>query len=389
MTNVLMIHGGGPTPVINSSLAGVLAASRQTRQIDHLYGAKNGFGGALRGEWHDLTALTAAQERALLTSPGSAIGSSRDPLTAADYDQLLAIAKAQGIGVILLTGGNGTMATCATLAHHAAAQHLPVQVVGVPKTIDNDLAGVDHAPGYLSAANYLARTTREIAADVRGLPIHVVVIEAMGRDAGWLAAASALADQGDGLGPDLIYVPERPFVEADFLTGIKALYERQHYAVVVASEGLRHADGHPIVPPLFKQGRATYYGDVSSYLANLVIQRLGIKARGEKPGLAGRASIALQSPRDRAEAYALGKAAISAALAGQTGVMVGLGRDESAHTPEHVETEVIPLTDDVLQARTLPAEFIAANGQGVTPAFRQWLATRLGPLDWPPILSLN
>ena len=185
-----------------------------------------------------------------------------------------------------------------------------IRVIGIPKTIDNDIAVTDHTPGYGSAARYIAATTHEVGEDVKSLPIHVCVVEAMGRNAGWITAASALARKEKGDAPHLIYLPERPFNEEEFLEDVKKLYDELGGVVVVASEGLKDKDGKPIVPPIFKTERATYYGDVSAHLANLVIQKLGIKARSEKPGICGRASIAWQCQTDRDEAVLAGREAL-------------------------------------------------------------------------------
>ena len=213
-----------------------------------------------------------------------------------------------------MNGGNGTMDACGKLARACAGQG--VSVMGIPKTMDNDIAVTDHCPGFGSIARYMAGTVRELGVDVRSLPIHVVVLEALGRNAGWATAAAALAREEDGDAPHLIYLPERAFCEEEFLEDVKALYDRQGGVVVVASEGLHDAGGRPIVPPIFQSGRSTYFGDVSSHLAQLVVKRLGIKARSEKPGILGRASIAWQSCVDAAEAEEAGRAACRAALAG-------------------------------------------------------------------------
>lgn len=184
-----------------------------------------------------------------------------------------------------MNGGNGTMDACGKLC--ATLEGTGIRVMGIPKTMDNDIAVTDHAPGFGSAARYIAQSVAEVTADVRGLPIHVVVIEASGRNAGWITAASALAQQAGVDGPDLIYLPERPFDEEQYLTDVQKLIEEKRGVVVVASEGLKDKDGKPIVEPVFQVGRAMYFGDVSAHLANLVIKRLGYKARSENRGCWG------------------------------------------------------------------------------------------------------
>ena len=195
----------------------------------------------------------------------------------------------RNIRYVLMNGGNGTMDACGKLA--AVCKDKGIFVMGIPKTMDNDIAITDHCPGFGSIARYMAGTVRELAVDVRSLPIHVVVLESLGRNAGWATASAALAREQDGDAPHLIYLPERPFVEEEFLDQVKTLYNRLGGVVVVASEGLRDETGKPIVPPIFQTGRSTYFGDVSSHLAQMVVRRLGIKARSEKPGILARASI--------------------------------------------------------------------------------------------------
>ena len=223
----------------------------------------------------------------------------------------------------------------------------------------------------------MAGTVRELAVDVRSLPIHVVVLEALGRNAGWTTAASALAREQGGDGPHLIYPPERPFREEEFLDEVKALYDRLGGVIVVASEGLHDEAGKPIVPPIFQTGRSTYFGDVSSHLAQMVVRRLGIKARSEKPGILARASIAWQSPVDAAEAEEAGRAACRAALAGETGKMVGFRRLSSA--PYRCETFLIPIEEVMLGERVLPPEYLSAGGTDVTQEFVDWCRPLIGP----------
>ena len=243
----------------------------------------------------------------------------------------------------------------------------------------------DHSPGFGSAARYMAACTQELCADVRALPIHVVVMEASGRNAGWITASSALAADR-GFGPDLIYLPERPFDEDRFIEDVQRLLKTKSGIVVVASEGLCDQDGKPIVPPVFKTDRATYFGDVSTHLANLVIQRLGYKARGEKPGLLGRASIAWQSSVDCREAELAGAMACEAALTGESGKMVGFRR--IGDSPYRMEPFLVDIDEVMMHERKMPAHFINEAGNGVTEAFLEWCRPLIGePL--PEMVSFN
>ena len=372
--NLLIMHGGGPTAVINSSLYGVITEAKKSSKVDKIYGAIGGSEAILKEKFVDLGLTEEDQLKKLLHTPGSAIGSSRFELEQEDYDKMVKIFKRNNIKYVLLNGGNGTMDTCGKI-HKVCREH-DIFVVGIPKTIDNDISMIDHAPGYGSAARFIAAATAEIGADVKSLPIHVSVIEAMGRNAGWIAAASALARKNKNDAPHLIYLPERPFHEEEFLEDVKELYEKLGGVVVVVSEGLTNEAGESIVPPIFRSGRAVYYGDVSAHLANLIIQKLGIKARNEKPGLCGRTSIEYQSPVDREEAVWVGREAVKAVLAKETGVMVGINRVPG--DKYKIETSLIPIEEVMMYERVLPKEFINERGNNVTEAFTDWCRPLIG-----------
>lgn len=376
MTNALVVHGGAPTAVINASLYGAVEEARASGKIDHLYASLGGTSGILKKRFLDLFTVSQEELDLLPDTPASAIGTSRDVLEQEDYRQIARILQEYEIRYIFCNGGNGTMDACGKIYKACCEAGFSISVVGIPKTIDNDLPVTDHAPGFASAARYIAHTVREVSHDVRSLPIHVCVIETMGRNAGWITAASALARDGAGDGPDLIYLPERPFDEEQFLADVQRLHREKGGVVVVASEGLHDADGKPIVEPIFQVGRSTYFGDVGAHLANLVIRKLGIKARSEKPGICGRASTALQSPVDREEAIIAGRTAVRAALAGENGVMVGFERDSTE--PYRVHTILIPIEQVMLSERTVPDEFISENGCDVTQAFVDWCRPLLG-----------
>ena len=375
--NVLLVHGGAPTAVINASLYGAVTEAKKYAEVDHIYAAIGGSGAVIREQFLDMKTVSDERLELLLSTPASAIGTSRDHLEPEDYEAIARVIQKHDIKYVFFNGGNGSMDACGKVYKACQALGLTdVRVVGIPKTIDNDIAVTDHAPGFGSAARYIAATVSEVSQDVRALPIHVSVVEAMGRNAGWIAAASALARSGDGDGPDLIYLPERPFVEEEFLVDVKALVEKKGGVVVVASEGLTDPEGKPIVEPIFQVGRATYYGDVSAHLANLVIKKLGYKARSEKPGICGRASIAFQSSVDRDEAVIAGAEAVKAAMEGQTGVMIGFERLPGAEYK--VKPIRIPIEQVMLTERTMPAEFINERGNDVTDAFVEWCRPLIG-----------
>ena len=384
--NLLIIHGGGPTAVLNSSLYGAVTETKKDPQIGHIYGAKNGTGGVLREELIALEQVPENELKLLLQTPSSAIGTSRDELWQQEYDRMVEVLIKYHIGYVLFNGGNGTMDTCGKLHKTCRARGLDIAVMGIPKTMDNDISITDHSPGYGSAARFIAQSTRELCADVQGLPIHVVVMEASGRNAGWITAASALAADNGGPGPDLIYLPEVPFEEEKYIEDIKRLLTQKKGIVVVVSEGLKDKEGNPVVPPVFKTERAIYFGDVSSHLANLVVKRLGYKARGEKPGLLGRASIPLQSRVDREEARLAGELACKAVLGGEGGKMVAFKR--VSDTPYTMEPFLVDIDQVMLVEKTMPAEFINAEGNGVTESFKEWCRPLLGE-ELSPMIAFN
>jgi ATP-dependent phosphofructokinase / diphosphate-dependent phosphofructokinase len=374
--NLLIVHGGGPTAVINASLYGALMEAKKHSYLDHIYGAKYGTGGILKENLIELEHIPQSELDLLLTTPGSAIGTSRDSLGTTEYAEMAEILRKRNIKYVLFNGGNGTMDTCGKLYKTCHTQGMEINVIGIPKTMDNDIAETDHSPGFGSAARYIAASVKEVCADVRSLPIHVVVVEASGRDTGWITAASVLAGQNGGPGPDLIYLPERPFDEKTYLDDIERLLKKKTGIVVVASEGLKNAAGNPIVDPIFTVGRATYFGDVGTYLANLVIKKLGYKARGEKPGLLGRASVSMQSFADREEAVLAGETACKAVLQGDSGKMVAFRRISTI--PYKIEPVLIDIDKVMLVEKKVPDEFINAAGNGITDAFIQWCRPLIG-----------
>lgn len=384
--NILIVHGGGPTAVINASLYGAVKEAKRYEQLDHIYAAKNGTGGLMREELIEMEQVPDEKLELLLQTPGSAVGTSRDQLEQPEYEKMADVLQKKKIKYVLFNGGNGTMDTCGKLYKTCEKRGLDIKVMGIPKTMDNDIAVTDHSPGFGSAARYLAQSVKEVCADVKGLPIHVVVIEASGRNAGWITAAGAMAADEDGVGPDLIYLPERPFDEEKYIEDVQKLLAKKSGIVVVASEGLKDKEGKPIVEPVFQIGRATYFGDVSAHLANLVIKRLGYKARGEKPGLLGRASIPLQSAVDRQEAELAGKLACEAVMRGESGKMVAFERVSSE--PYVIKPFLADIDAVMMYERTMPDEYINEEGNGVTEAFKQWCRPLLGG-DLPKMISFN
>jgi len=370
MKNLIIGHGGAPTAVINASLYGVIKELKENGFDGKILAPKFGSDGLYNEQFVDLTDLSEEELEVLKNTPGTAIGSSRFPLYEKEYEKIVDILVKHDIGYVLFTGGNGSMDTCGNIYKHAKARGVDVTCVGVPKTIDNDLGVIDHAPGFASCANYIIQTVSDCAQDVKGLPIHVSVIEVMGRNAGWLAASSALARKKVGDAPQLIYLPEIPFDEEKFIEDVKKEWDKRHGVVVVCSEGLKDKNGNPIVKPIFKTERATYFGDVSTHLATLIIEKLGIKARSEKPGLISRCSSALVSEVDLKEAVLMGRVAAKAALEHKNGVMAGIKRISTI--PYKIEPILVPIEKVMMDERVFPKEFMKGD-HDVSEEFIEWL----------------
>ena len=378
---ILVVHGGAPTAVINASLYGVIREAAGHPEAGPVYAAIGGAGGLLREELLDLSTIPAEVIERLPHTPASAIGTSRDALEPEHYWTIAKILEKRGIRCLLFNGGNGSMDACGKIYKACRERGMELSVVGIPKTIDNDIAVTDHAPGYGSAARFIAGTVGELSQDVAALPIHVSIIEAMGRNAGWVAAASALAREREGNGPHLIYLPERPFRQEEFLEDVTALKKKQGGGEVGVGRGLKAPEGRPAVRPISRPGGPVSTGDVSAHRAQLVIKELAIKAGSKKPGLSGRASIAYQSTVDREEAILAGREAVKAALEGTTGVMIGL---ERLPGPKYAVCPVrIPIEKVMLTERLLPDEFIAPQGNDVTEAFLRWCRPLVGEEPMP------
>jgi len=374
-SNLLVVHGGGPTTVINASLYGVIEeAKKHGGAISGIYGAIGGVDGILKGNFVDFRKQSDQNIELLPYTPASAIGTSRKELYEEDYENIVKKLVKNNIKYLLFNGGNGSMDTCGKI--YKFAKQYDINVIGIPKTIDNDIAITDHSPGFGSAARYIAASTAEVAEDIKSLPIHVCVIEAMGRNAGWITAASALARKSKEDAPHLIYLPERPFNQNEFLQDVKKLYDKLGGVVVVVSEGLKNEKGESIVPPMFTQGRSIYFGDISAHLALMIIKELGIKARSEKPGILGRASIAYQSSVDREEAITAGAYSVQSLLKGETGKMVGFTR--VSNSPYTCEPILIPISEVMMHEKKMPDNFINDRGNDVTPEFIEYCRPLIG-----------
>ncbi len=378
--NLLIFHGGGPTPVINASLYGVVRQAAESGRIDRVLAGVHGMPGILTGRLVELQRLGDDALRALRIAPGSAIGSSRHKLTADDIPAVLDLCRRENVRWLLANGGNDTMSNGHDLHQAAAREGQDLTVVGIPKTIDNDLAETDHCPGYGSAARYLAQVAHDLCCDVSSLPTPVSILETMGRNTGWLCAATALARTHDADGPHRIYVPERPFDTDRFLADVKTAVDRHGWAVVAVSEGLVDSHGNSIVAAgdsVQTDGFGhALVGGVAAALTDLVADRIGLRCRYEKPGLLGRASTLHVSNLDRDEAEAVGRQAVRLALDGPGGVMVTL---QARRGPTYEwSTGAAPLEKVANVERTMPDAFLAQDAPDVTQAFIDYATPLIG-----------
>lgn len=359
--NILVAHGGGPTAVINTSLQGVIETAREKGGFGRILAARFGAEGILKNDLLDLSNVSASTVSKLSHTPASSIGSCRRKLGDADYPAVIECMKKNDIGVFFYNGGNDSMDTCNKISILAEKEGLDLKVIGIPKTMDNDLAFTDNCPGFGSAARYAAINASELALDANGLPIHVVVMELMGRNAGWVTAASALAARATNC-EVLTYLPEK-LVDIDvMLKDIEKAYAKGHGCLVTVSEGLCGLDGNPLADSGIVDGFGHKVpGGVGDFISRQIMQKIGLKSRAEKPGLIGRTSIAYQSEVDRQEAYAVGKRAVEAAAEGKTGFMVTIKADRSKGFSYTLD--LVPLADVANVEKKFPLEWIEGTNK--------------------------
>ncbi len=377
----VVAHGGGPTPVINSSLAGVIEEARRAG-IGTLLGARNGIAGVLEDRFIDLFAYPRERIDAIAQAPGSALGSCRISVQAGDYERVLAVFRKRDVHYFFYNGGNGSMYLASQVGRAAEAAGYELRVVGIPKTIDNDICETDHTPGYASCARFFAHAVRDIGADMRALPGRVSFVETLGRNAGWIVAATALARHREDDPPHLVYLPEHPISEDQLCADVARVYTRLGWAVIAVCEGQMNDRGEPFGADLFApDGFARRLaGNLAHTLAQLIAKRTGLRTRSEKPGLLGRSSVAYVPAVDRAEARLCGRAAVAAAIAGETGRMVTLVREPGP--AYRCTTGLADLEKVAYTERLLPREWIGAGGNGVEPAFLDWARPLIGEV--PP-----
>ena len=387
---LLYAQSGGVTAVINATASAVIQTARKHRI--KVLAARNGILGALREELIDTSRLSLAQVKALAHTPGGAFGSCRVKLKSleqdrAKYERLLAVFKAHDVRYFLYNGGNDSADTALKVSQLAASSGYALACIGVPKTVDNDLAVTDCSPGFGSAAKYTAVSVREAALDVAAMAdtsTKVFVYEVMGRHAGWLAAAAGLAGQTAAEAPHIILFPEIAFDDARFLARVEAIVAKVGYCVVVVSEGLRRVDGTFLAESAGSVDAFGHsqLGGVGPLLAAMVKDKLGVKVHWAVPDYLQRSARHLASKTDLAHAEAVGNAAVGYALAGMSGVMPIIQR--LSDQPYRWKVLPAPLAQIANHEKKMPAAFIRKDGYGITPACRTYLEPLIRGEAAPP-----
>ena len=378
-------QSGGPTSVINASAYGVIDTALKSPCITQVLGAEHGIKGVLNDRLFDMGLEDPEELRLLKYTPSSALGSCRykiaDPeKDDTDYRRILEVFKKHNVRYFFYNGGNDSMDTCNKINTYMQSVGYECRVMGVPKTIDNDLFGTDHCPGYASAAKYIATSMMEVYHDAHVYDTGmIVVMEIMGRHAGWLAASAALASEY-GAGPDLIYLPETDFSMPKFIEDVKRVYAEKGSCIIAVSEGIHYANGSPVADSGIVDGFGHKIpGGAAQTLSDMIMQETGLKSRSEKPGLLGRVSVGLMSQVDQREAEEAGAVAVRSAVEGKTGFMVGF---QTVREPEYrSETCLIPLEQVANAEKKFPLEWIGADGASIKPAFRDYCLPLLGEYD--------
>jgi len=369
-------QSGGPTAVINASAYGVIRTALDAENITRVYGAAHGIKGVLNDRLYIMDEEDGDELRYLMNTPSSELGSCRYKMADPDKDdtdfrRILGVFRKYDVRYFFYNGGNDSMDTCAKISRYLQRSGYECRVMGVPKTIDNDLFGTDHCPGFGSAAKYIATSCMEIAKDTKVYDTGTItVVEVMGRHAGWLAGAAALAT-AKGSGPDLIYLPEADFDPEQFYADVERIYREKNEVLIVVSEGIHYADG-----TFVSEARASatdgfghaQLGGLAARLADMLRQKLGVKVRGIELSLLQRCGAHLASGSDVSEAFAVGRLAVESALAGETDKMVAIKR-VTENGKVFFTTELRPLSEVANYEKKVPMDWITPARNFVTQDF--------------------
>ena len=389
-------QSGGPSSVINASAYGVIATALKNPNITRVLGAEHGIKGVLNDRLFDMGQEDPAELELLKYTPSSALGSCRykmaDPdVDDTDYKRILEIFKKYDVRYFFYNGGNDSMDTCNKISKYMQKVGYDCRVMGVPKTIDNDLFGTDHCPGFASAAKYIATSCMEVYQDAHVYDTGMVcIMEIMGRHAGWLAGAAALAT-AYGAGPDLVYLPEVDFDMDKFLADVDRIYREKGNCMVAVSEGIHYADGTFVSEAKTSAtdgfGHAQL-GGLAAHLASVVKEKTGAKVRGIELSLLQRCGAHLASETDIEESYMAGKAAVENAINGINGRMIGFERG-IRDGKYACKTKLIPLMEVANTEKKVPREWINEAGNGVNHQFVEYALPLIqGEPDLPKVDSL-
>jgi ATP-dependent phosphofructokinase / diphosphate-dependent phosphofructokinase len=380
--NMAIGQSGGPTCVINSSLAGVIHEAIKHNEIGEILGMHRGIRGLLADEFYDLRRQPSDLIAGLRRTPGAALGTARYKVKPADYERVLAVIRKRNIRYLHYIGGNDSADTSFQLHKMASQAGYELHLVAVPKTVDNDLALTDHCPGYPSAARFVALGVRDTGRDTESMAAEspIKLVEVMGRNAGWLTAAAALAREEPGDAPHLVYVPECPVAIDQVLADIKRCYDEYGTVVIAVSEGAEEAPGKTMGEAFAPKDIDAFghrrKGGVTEFLAEVISAKLGFKARVDKPNYLQRSFMLATSPVDLREAYRVGQQAVREALRGRDQGLIVLHRDLGPKY--HCSLGVADLDKVANHERKLPREYMNAVGNYPTEAFLAYARPLLG-----------
>ena len=389
--NAIYAQSGGVTSVINATAGGVIEAARKSKRINKLYAGKNGIRGLLREDIIDTSIEDIVEIKKLQHTPGGIFGSCRHKLKDSssnkkEYERLIEVFRAHDIGYFFYNGGGDSQDTTNKISQFTIDAGFPVQCIGIPKTVDNDLPYTDNCPGFGSVAKYVATSVREASLDVQSMSessTKVFIMEVMGRHAGWIAASSGLAHDKNNSAPHIILLPEVPFYKAKFLKRVKETIKKHGFCVIVVSEGARFKNGEFIADAgTVDSFGHKQLGGVAPTIAEMIKDNLGYKYHWAVSDYLQRAARHISSKTDLDQAYAVGKAAVRFALSGENAVMPIIKRVSS--NPYSWKIDKVKLSKVANVERELPQNFITKDGFGVTEACKNYLRPLIQGEAYPP-----
>ena len=389
--NAIYAQSGGVTSVINTTACAVIETARKSKKINKLYAGKDGIIGILNEDLINTSLESDKEIKKLMHTPGGAFGSCRHKLkdendSAREYKRLIEVFKAHDIGYFFYNGGGDSQDTSNKIAKYTLEAGFPVTCIGIPKTIDNDLPFTDNCPGFGSVAKYIATSTREAALDVKSMSkssTKIFIFEVMGRHAGWLAASSGLAKSKENSAPHIILLPEVPFNEKKFLNKVKGVVKKEGYCVIVVSEGVKYKNGKFLADSgTIDSFGHKQLGGVAPQVAEIINKKIGLKFHWAVSDYLQRAARHISSQVDVDQAYAVGKAAVEFAVAGENSVMPVIIREKSR--PYSWKVGKIELSKVANVEKKMPKHFISVDGFGITQACKNYLSPLIQGEAWAP-----